>query len=249
MRKQMITYFILFFIFNVYANDGSNQPINIVLNKSTLYHDEQKIVNDINSECSHGDDCYYIYELKIDNKIIKKIINPLYITYSNSGKQYFNELFAINTNKVQNKHVLTAMNTISSSYYEIRINQFNNIHLFDELITDRDFINDGIRLCRVKSTEDTIVKLIDFREPDSLDKLTKCTTVGYDTNSENVYQVVSKSYFYDKPNLDSKTNLYLIKGDYVTFSQRENDFYKVTYTTSKNKVIKKWLQCSAINAC
>lgn len=76
-----------------------------------------------------------------------------------------------------------------------------------------------------------------------------CVEFNKEINFENVYQVISKSYFYDKPNLDSKINMYLIKGDYVELTQKKDNFYKATYTTKKNKVIEKWLHCSAIDAC
>ena len=60
---------------------------------------------------------------------------------------------------------------------------------------------------------------------------------------------VDKSYLYDFPNFINKTNIYLIREDKVELLNYKNDFYEIEYTTKKNKIIKKWLHCSAINAC
>ena len=69
--------------------------------------------------------------------------------------------------------------------------------------------------------------------------------VGY----ENSYNIVMKSHLFDKPDKNNMTNMYLIKGDIVDLVRSQNNFYEVNYTTKKNKIIKKWLHCSAIDAC
>ena len=60
---------------------------------------------------------------------------------------------------------------------------------------------------------------------------------------------VDKSYLYDSPNLNNKTKIYLIREDKIELLNYKNNFYEIEYTTKKNKIIKKWLHCSAINAC
>ncbi|MBI0068778.1 MULTISPECIES: hypothetical protein [unclassified Snodgrassella] len=60
---------------------------------------------------------------------------------------------------------------------------------------------------------------------------------------------VDKSYLYDSPNLKNKTKIYLIREDKIELLNYKNNFYEVEYTTKKNKIIKKWLHCSAIDAC
>ena len=60
---------------------------------------------------------------------------------------------------------------------------------------------------------------------------------------------VDKSYLYDSPNLKNKTKIYLIREDKIELLNYKNNFYEIEYTTKKNKIIKKWLHCSAINAC
>ena len=60
---------------------------------------------------------------------------------------------------------------------------------------------------------------------------------------------VDKSYLYDSPNLKNKTKIYLIREDKVELLNYKNDFYEIEYTTEKNRKIKKWLHCSAIDAC
>ena len=69
--------------------------------------------------------------------------------------------------------------------------------------------------------------------------------VGY----ENSYNIIMKSHLFDKPDKNNMTNMYLIKGDIVDLVRSQNNFYEVNYTTKKNKIIKKWLHCSAIDAC
>ena len=60
---------------------------------------------------------------------------------------------------------------------------------------------------------------------------------------------VDKSYLYDSPNLNNKTKIYLIREDKIELLNYKNNFYEIEYTTKKNKIIKKWLHCSAIDAC
>ena len=60
---------------------------------------------------------------------------------------------------------------------------------------------------------------------------------------------VNKSYLYDSPNLNNKTKIYLIREDKIELLNYKNNFYEIEYTTKKNKIIKKWLHCSAIDAC
>ena len=60
---------------------------------------------------------------------------------------------------------------------------------------------------------------------------------------------VDKSYLYDSPNLKNKTKIYLIREDKIELLNYKNNFYEIEYTTKKNKIIKKWLHCSAIDAC
>ena len=69
--------------------------------------------------------------------------------------------------------------------------------------------------------------------------------VGY----ENSYNITMKSHLFDKPDINNMTNMYLIKGDIVDLVRSQNNFYEINYTTKKNKIIKKWLHCSAIDAC
>lgn len=60
---------------------------------------------------------------------------------------------------------------------------------------------------------------------------------------------VDKGYLYDSPNLSDKTKIYLVRGDQIKLLSYKNNFYKIEYTSKENKIIKKWLHCSAINAC
>ena len=60
---------------------------------------------------------------------------------------------------------------------------------------------------------------------------------------------VDKTYLYDSPNLNNKTKIYLIREDKIELLNYKNNFYEIEYTTKKNKIIKKWLHCSAIDAC
>lgn len=60
---------------------------------------------------------------------------------------------------------------------------------------------------------------------------------------------VDKGYLYDSPNLSDKTRIYLVRGDQIKLLSYKNNFYKIEYTSKENKIIKKWLHCSAINAC
>ena len=60
---------------------------------------------------------------------------------------------------------------------------------------------------------------------------------------------VDKGYLYDSPNLSDKTKIYLVRGDQIKLLSYKNNFYKIKYTSKENKIIKKWLHCSAINAC
>ena len=60
---------------------------------------------------------------------------------------------------------------------------------------------------------------------------------------------VDKGYLYDSPNLSNKTKIYLVRGDQIKLLSYKNNFYKIEYTSKENKIIKKWLHCSAINAC
>ena len=60
---------------------------------------------------------------------------------------------------------------------------------------------------------------------------------------------VDKGYLYDSPNLSDKTRIYLVRGDQIKLLSYKNNFYKIEYTSKENKIIKKWLQCTAINAC
>jgi len=62
-----------------------------------------------------------------------------------------------------------------------------------------------------------------------------------------------KAWLYAKPEV--KTKQYLIKGDYVKLIQRQGDkfdpgaFIKIEYDSAKKGKIRKWLHCSAIDAC
>lgn len=60
---------------------------------------------------------------------------------------------------------------------------------------------------------------------------------------------VDKGYLYDSLNLSDKTRIYLVRGDQIKLLSYKNNFYKIEYTSKENKIIKKWLQCTAINAC
>ena len=60
---------------------------------------------------------------------------------------------------------------------------------------------------------------------------------------------VDKGYLYDSPNLSDKTRIYLVRGDQIKLLSYKNNFYKIEYTSKENKIIKKWLHCSAFNAC
>lgn len=43
--------------------------------------------------------------------------------------------------------------------------------------------------------------------------------------------------------------MYLVKGDIVNLLKQDHDFHYVEYINSKNKATKKWLHCSALEAC
>lgn len=76
-----------------------------------------------------------------------------------------------------------------------------------------------------------------------------CVKGNIKINYENAYNLVMKSYLFNNPNMNKQTKMYLIKGDVVHLLTKNNEFYHIEYTTSKNKIIKKWLHCSAIDAC
>lgn len=61
--------------------------------------------------------------------------------------------------------------------------------------------------------------------------------------------IQDKSYLFNSPNNNDNSKMYLIKGDEVSLLQYKDDFYEIEYTTKSNKIIKKWLHCSAIDAC
>ena len=66
---------------------------------------------------------------------------------------------------------------------------------------------------------------------------------------ENAYIVVKKSHLLSKPDINHRTKMYLVKGDIVNLLKQDHDFYYVEYINSKNKATKKWLHCSALEAC
>lgn len=61
--------------------------------------------------------------------------------------------------------------------------------------------------------------------------------------------LTDKSFLYANNDEKSKTRMYLVKGDKVNLLNVQDDFYEIEYTTKSNKIIKKWLHCSAIDAC
>jgi hypothetical protein len=58
-----------------------------------------------------------------------------------------------------------------------------------------------------------------------------------------------QSYLFNTPHYQDKTAMYLIKGQDVDVLDYENGYYQINYVTQKNKIVQKWLHCSAIAAC
>lgn len=58
-----------------------------------------------------------------------------------------------------------------------------------------------------------------------------------------------QSYLFNTPHHQDKTAMYLIKGQDVDVLDYENGYYQINYVTQKNKIVQKWLHCSAIAAC
>src|SRR5699024_340978 len=61
--------------------------------------------------------------------------------------------------------------------------------------------------------------------------------------------VFNKVTLLDKLYEKVKSKMYLIKGDKVKLLQYHNEFYEIEYHSEKKGIIRKWIHCSAIDAC
>ena len=60
--------------------------------------------------------------------------------------------------------------------------------------------------------------------------------------SGNKYTIINTAYFYDAPDKNSRSNLYLTAGDAtLTLLDETNDFRYVIFTNDKGKTTKGWL--------
>jgi hypothetical protein len=148
-------------------------------------------------------------------------------------------------------------------YYDIELNKCTNLYTLNKV---------SFEIQQWSSDEEFIAKYCSHQTNISLDKLTKndglfkkvrpridgwengkvkgnCVETHNEINYEDAYSLVMKSYLYNKPEVNEQTKMYLVRGDIVHLLEQNNTFYYIAYNTTKNKVIKKWLHCSAIDAC
>lgn len=62
-----------------------------------------------------------------------------------------------------------------------------------------------------------------------------------DASSGNAVVVNSKAYFYENADASTQRKAYLVQGDNVNFSKRENGFIYVEFTNANNKTTKGWM--------
>lgn len=66
-------------------------------------------------------------------------------------------------------------------------------------------------------------------------------------SSETKLKITSpKAYLLDSPTAPSPTKMYLIKGDEVSATEYKDGKLKIRYTTSKGKIIEKWINISSV---
>jgi len=69
----------------------------------------------------------------------------------------------------------------------------------------------------------------------------------YDSeDNEEEYSVISKAFFYNLPDENTKSSKYLVEDDVVDVIKKENDFGYAEYTNEQGRTTKGWLKMSDI---
>ncbi|SCC23340.1 hypothetical protein [Gilliamella intestini] len=242
--KLILFIFLIVFFRNSYAEKLTFNIDHKVVNKAVfdtennrniinLYHNNNNLITKIPSFDEDGGNRFEKVLTRYDENNLIRIIT----TFSDRG--YFKIYYDIGLNKDTNLYIL---NKVSFETQEWSSNEkftakycYSQFQIgLDELSKNNELFNE-IRP-RVDGWENGKVK-------------GSCVKSNNEINYENAYNLVIKSYLFNKPNVNEKTKMYLVKGDVVNLLKMNNEFYYIEYITPKNKTIKKWLHCSAIDAC
>ncbi|WP_322030883.1 hypothetical protein [Paraburkholderia sp. J76] len=78
-------------------------------------------------------------------------------------------------------------------------------------------------------------------------KLTESAVKSTQLNGERLGVSVDRAWLYDRPNVDAKTRMYLVRGDIVTVVESNNSgFTHVEYSEKSGHVLRKWIRTDCV---
>jgi hypothetical protein len=118
----------------------------------------------------------------------------------------------------------------------------------DKTIQNRwiDILNYGIKTGKANEKHQTLLDIIKNGEFNpNLDSTASINTSSITENSSGQATVImDKAYFYDSSNELTIRKSYILKGEQVSYTSRENGFIYVEYTNTNNKTTTGWMQDS-----
>ncbi|WP_072682644.1 SH3 domain-containing protein [Arcobacter sp. LA11] len=113
-----------------------------------------------------------------------------------------------------------------------------------------DAKNEKIKLIEVKSQKNSFIDIIDYKKHGIDEFQLNINNKWINSNKVKIYfkkyKIIKleKQYLYNQPNKNSKTKMYLIKGDKVEILEEKDDWLYILYKGKKD--IKAWIPKSAV---